>query len=229
MNILKKTILVVIILFSVANAHSQESKFSIGAKAGINLSNVDMDHVDTDSKIGYQFGIVAEYDLQKNFFLRSGLDVTSKGLKLDIEGAEDFNGDGLMDYIKVKSTWNAVYLQLPLMLGYNVDITNNFKINFAVGAYLGYGIGGKVSSKISGSLGAPSGPGVPFATKSKENTFSDDFLKRFDTGLLGSIGAECKSFTLSLGYEYGLSNITTTGGPSIYNRNAFVTVGYKLY
>lgn len=79
MNIIKKIFLTVTSLLLVANMYSQEAKFSFGGKVGMNLSNVDMKYIDTDAKVGYQLGIVAEYDLQKDFFLRSGLEINSKG------------------------------------------------------------------------------------------------------------------------------------------------------
>lgn len=229
MNILRKVFLVTSVLFSVVSVSSQESKFSLGAKAGINLSNVDMQYLDTDAKVGYQFGVVAEYDLQRNFFLRSGLDLNSKGFKSDIATVGDINGDGISDdYGVLKSSWNMVYLQLPLMLGYKIDITDEFKINFAAGGYFSYGIGGKVTGKFEGFLGSPTGQYEYYTENDKDNAFSDDLLKRFDIGLIGGVGAEYRSFTFNLGYEYGLSDISQ-GIVSIHNRNAFFTVGYRFF
>lgn len=229
MSIIKKTFLVIIVLFSVFNANSQESKFSIGAKAGINFSNVDME-LDPDTKVGYQFGVVAEYNLLKKFFLRSGLDITSKGFKWNLSKiVGDINGDGLLDYAQAKSSWNAVYLQVPLMLGYKINITNALKINFALGGYLAHGVGGKVTSKLDGALGIPAEQFEFFRTEDKDNTFSDDFLLRFDGGLIGSVGAEYRSFTLNVGYEHGLNNVYQGAGGSIHNRNIFLAVGYRIF
>lgn len=228
MNIIKKIFLTATSLVLVANVYSQGSKFSVGGKVGINLSNVDMEYLDTDAKVGYQLGVVVEYDLQKNYFLRSGLEINSKGFKSDIPTVGDINGDGLFDdYGTVKSSWNMVYLQLPLMLGYKVGVTDEFKINFVAGGYLSYGIGGKTTSKFDGFISSPSGQHDHYKERYKDNTFSDDLLKRFDAGLIGGVGAEYRSFTFNLGYEYGLSDISQ-GIVSIYNRNAFFTVGYRL-
>lgn len=216
------------VLLSFMNANSQESRFSVGVKAGLNVSNVDMEYFDTDAKASYRFGVVTEYDLRKSFFLRSGLDVNSKGFKSELTTMGDINGDGLLgDYGVLKSSWNMVYLQLPVMVGYKIDL-NEFKINFVAGGYFSYGIGGKVTSRFNGFLATPSGQQEDYAEKAKDNTFSSDLLKRFDAGLLGGVGAEYKSLTFNLGYEYGLSDISQ-GATSIHNRNAFFTIGYRFF
>ncbi len=216
-------------MFVACNANSQESKFSIGINGGVNFSNVDMESLDTNTKVGYQFGVVVEYDLQKNFFLRSGMNITSKGFKWDVNIEDDINGDGYFgDYARAKTSWNAVYLKLPVMLGHNINVASDFKINFAVGGYLAYGVGGKIISKLNGAIVTPSGSFDPFSSKDKDNTFSNDFLTRFDSGLVGGIGAEYQSFIFNLGYEYGLNDISQ-GAISIYNRNAFFTVGYRFF
>lgn len=229
MNIIKKIFLTVTSLLLVANMYSQEAKFSFGGKVGMNLSNVDMEYIDTDAKVGYQLGIVAEYNLQKDFFLRSGLEINSKGFKSDLITEGDINGDGIFgDYGTIKSSWNMVYLQLPLMVGYKVGVTDDFKVNFAVGGYLSYGIGGKTTSRFDGFLNSPSGQFKHFSEQYRDNTFSDDLLKRFEVGLIGGIGAEFKLFTFNLGYEYGLSNISQAA-VDIHNRNAFFTIGYRFF
>ncbi len=229
MNILKIFVILAIAFFSVVNANSQESQFSLGVKGGVNLSNVDNENFNTDAKVGYKFSVVAEYGLPQNFFLRSGLDFNSKGFKLDMVLEGDNNKDGLFgDYQTTKSSWNEVYLQLPIVLGYKISVTDEFKINFVAGGYLSYGVGGKITGKVEGFLVTPSGEKGYYNREINENVFADNVLKRFDAGLTGGVGAEYKSITFDLGYEYGLCNIYQ-GSNSINNRNAFFTVGYKFF
>jgi len=188
---------------------------------------MDVDHTDTKAKVGYQFGVVGEYGLSNNFVLQGNLLFTSKGFKTKESGVWDINGDGLDDEGTLRLTWNALYLKMPIMIGYKVDVTENFKINFAAGPYIAYGVGGKITGEIDARFQYPTET-EHVKEKDKTNTFSDESIKRFDAGITGVVAAEYNQFILSVGYEYGLTDISQ-GMNSIHNRNAFVTLGYKFF
>ena len=209
--------------------YSQENKFSVGVKGGLSISKLDIKHNDSDAKLGYRFGVTGEYKLENNFFIQSGLDLVSKGTKNKSYEEGDVDGDGLFgDYLHTKLTCNAVYLELPILAGYDVNVTDNLKIRFMAGPYLSYGVGGKVKAEGYGQFMQPSGIPAEFSEKDKSNTFSSESLKRFDMGLLGAVGAEYNKFQLTVGYEYGLLNISQ-GRNSAHNMNGFVTLGYRIF
>ena len=209
--------------------YSQENNFSVGVKAGLGVSKLDIKHTDSDAKLGYRFGVIGEYKLENNFFIQSGLDLVSKGTKNKFYEEGDINGDGISgDYLHTKLTWNAVYLELPILAGYDLNVTDNLKIRFMTGPYLSYGVGGKINATGYGQIMQPSGIPVEFSEKDKSNTFSNESLKRFDMGVLGAVGAEYNKFQLTIGYEYGLLNISQ-GTNSIHNMNGFVTLGYRIF
>lgn len=191
---------------------AQDSKLSIGLRGGVNLSNMDVDHIDTDMRVGYNFGVVAEYALPQSFFLQSGLHLTSKGSKVKYT---EYDGD----YYKAKLSINAVYLQLPIMAGYKLDVTDDFKVNFTVGPYLALGIGGKTKADVTikDEFGSD-----------KVNSFGNDILHRFDMGIGAGVGAEYKKVLFNVGYEYGFIN-AFYGDLKSYNRNAFISVGYRIF
>ena len=221
--------LLLVSIVSTSLSYSQESKFSLGVKAGLGVSKLDIKDFDSDAKLGYRFGVVVEYQLDNNFFIQSGLDLVSKGTKNKFYEEGDINGDGISgDYMHTKLTWNAVYLELPILAGYDLNVTNNFKVRFMAGPYLAYGVGGKLTAKTNGQLMQSSGVPIEFSEKEKINTFSSETLKRFDMGLLGAVGAEYDKFQLTVGYEYGLLNISQ-GTNSIHNMNGFVTLGYRIF
>lgn len=220
--------LFVSVLFTTV-AYSQESKFSVGVKAGLGVSKLHIKDVDSDAKLGYRFGVVGEYKLQNNFFIQSGIDLVSKGTKKKFDEEGDINVDGISgDYMHAKLTWNAVYLELPILAGYDLNVTENLKVRFMAGPYLAYGLGGKIIAKTNVQLSDPNGGYELFSRKDKINTFSDEALKRFDMGLLGAIGAEYNKFQLTIGYEYGLVKIFQESS-SIHNMNGFVTLGYRIF
>ncbi len=193
----------------------------------MNLSDMDTDGADTKVRIGYQFGVLGEYNLPKSFFIESGLLLTSKGLKTEESGRWDINEDGFIDEGTLKSNWNALYLEIPVTAGYRVVVNDDFKISFNAGPYIAYGIGGKIAAEIDAYMYYPSGK-EHVEDKDKTDTFSDISLKRFDLGLLGAVAGEYKKIKLSIGYEYGLLDISQ-GSNSVNTRNVFITLGYTIF
>ena len=224
---MRQLILLFALCFVTIGAYSQDKPFSFGIKAGANLSNMDVEHSDTKAKVGYQFGFVGEINLPNSFFLQGNLLLTSKGFKTDRSGVCDINYDGYEDEATVKMSWNALYLKLPVMIGYKINVTDNLKINFSAGPHIAYGIGGKITTKVDARLKYQSGDEI-VKDKDKTDTFSDTSLKRFDAGLTGIVAVECNRLVFNIGYDYGLANISQ-GSNSIHNRNAFVTLGYRLF
>ncbi len=224
-KILFLTIFSALAIFS---TYSQENPLSLGIRGGMNLSNLSNEGPDMDARVGYQFGIVGEYDLSNNFFLNGSLNISSKGAKYKVEGSMDFNGDGLEDRGSIKSTWNATYLELPVLVGYKIPVSDNFAVKFMAGPYIAYGIGGKISSKANVSQQNSDDTYTKYNETDKVDTFSDSTLKRFDAGLVGAVAFEYSKFTFTIGYEYGLADISQ-GANSIHNRNAFATIGYTFF
>lgn len=227
---MKKFLLLTALLFAVCSGYSQGKLLSLGVKAGVNLSNLSNEGPDMDARVGYQFGFVGEYQLKNNFFLHGSLNLTSKGAKYKNEKSGDINGDGygFNDYYSIKTTWNATYLELPVMIGYKVGVTDGLAIKFMGGPYIAYGIGGKISAKGYSNMENLDGSFTRSDESGKIDTFSSETLKRFDAGLSGAVSLEYSKFTFTLGYQYGITDISQ-GTNSIRNRNAFATIGYTLY
>ena len=191
-----------------------QSPIKFGIDAGVNLSNSSLDAGDLDkkAKVGFQVGVVVEYELTPDFFLQSGLSFTTKGSKIEDKSL------GVTQSLSI----NQMYLQLPVYAAYKIEVTPTTKIVFNAGPYLAYGIGGKISWKnqVIGGDAIISGT-------TKYDTFGDDWLKRFDFGLGGGVGVEFSQIVVGLKYELGLSNINRS--ESAYrNRNASLTVGYRF-
>lgn len=208
-----KLALVVFATLSTTTVFAQ-SPVKLGIDAGVNLSNssFDVNSIDKSPKVGFQIGVVAEYEFAQDFFLQSGLSFTTKGSKYKAKNTSP----------KESVTFNQMYLQLPVYAAYKLEVTPGMKIVFNAGPYIAYGVGGKVKweNKVIG------GDGVMTRTE-KLNTFGDNGLKRFDVGLGGGVGAEFGQIFAGLKYELGLANISR-GSESYRNRNASLTVGYRF-
>lgn len=205
-----KTSLFIMALFLAINANAQDSPIQLGVKAGANMSNFGGDIKDTKAKFGFNVGVTLDYNFTPNVALLTGLEFTTKGAK-----AKD------TEYTKDASA-NAMYLQLPVHVGYKLDVAEGTKIVFHAGPYIAYGIGGKSKSTDEG-------------VKEKDDFFGseeDGGFKRFDFGVGAGVGAEFGKIGVGLGYDFGLTNIAHKAeeGESfkVKNQNAYLTVGYKF-
>ena len=215
----KKILTALVAVFLVTSSAYAQLPLSVGVKAGANLSNVSLSNNDDDgdfkAKLGFKVGVDAKMKLPiSGLFVQSGLEFTTKGYKFEEK----------YDDAKYEVNSNAMYLQLPVMAGYSIDAAG-LGINFMVGPYFAYGIGGKTKYKER-DYDFPE-----YNFDSKENTFGKDAYKKFDMGLTGAVGVEVSKFYVNLGYELGLSNIAHTDDSDVKakNRNAFLTVGYKIF
>jgi hypothetical protein len=201
---MRKILVVAVLLAVVTSAWSQD--FRVGVKAGGNLSSLNISSGGYDlspaSKIGFQAGVTLDYGFTESVYLLTGLEVTQKGFKFDVGDLGDIVED-------VDFTYNAVYVQLPVNIGYKFDL------GFAsfipqLGPYVAYGIAGK-------SLG--------------ENTFGEGGFKRLDYGLGIGVGLDFNHLGFKVGYEYGLANIDDSNDDDdakYQNRNLFLSVGFKF-
>jgi opacity protein-like surface antigen len=214
----------------------QNSPLSLTVNAGGNLSDMRIKDSDTDSKFGFRGGVGLEMNLSNNFFLQTGLDFAMKGAKSKQMQTGDVNGDGIFgDIYMSDEKMNASYLILPLKAGYRLNLSEAIRINFSLGPYFGYGIGGKYKGKAAFRSGPivddnslTEGTGNVQYEEYSGKTFSSDALKRFDMGVAANVGIEYSRVLLGIGYEYGFFNYSR-GSSSSYNNSLFFTLGYRIF
>ncbi|MBB4037088.1 hypothetical protein GGR21_003003 [Dysgonomonas hofstadii] len=216
-----KTALIAVAVLVGMSANAQEKPLTFGVKAGMSLSNFNGD-LDMDAKIGFNAGVTMDYALAPDLYLLTGLDFTTKGAK----DGDDF-----------KMKLNLSYLQLPIHVGYKLNISENTRLNLHAGPYLAYAVSGKWKVKEGGVEGSI-------------DAFGDEVdavglkMKRFDFGLGLGVGVEFGQFNVGLGYDLGLLNIADFGKNveideegtitvdasnfKVRNMNAYLTVGYKF-
>lgn len=205
MKTIFKAALLAMALLAGMTINAQDKPLTFGVKAGMNLSNFGGDTDGTKAKIGFNVGVTVDYAFSPELYLLSGLEFTTKGSK-----TKEFEGE--------KATLNAMYLQLPVHLGYKLKVAEATKIVFHAGPYIAYGVGGKVTYEYDGQ-------------KDKGDFFGDEEeggCKRFDFGLGLGVGAEFGKINVGLGYDFGLLNITREDDFTMRNMNGYLTVGYKF-
>ncbi len=199
-TIIKTSLVALALLVSVGA--SAQLPVSFGVKAGANLSNLS--EGDMDAKVGFNVGITADINVAPSLYVLTGLELTTKGAKYDAEVLG----------IKSSVTLNPMYLQLPIHVGYKLEVVPGTNIVFRAGPYLAYGLGGKSTVKVAGE-------------KQKNDFFGDDGADRFDFGIGGGVGAEFGKISATLGYDFGLTKLwDADGAPK--NRNAYLSLGYRF-
>lgn len=201
-SIFKITLIVIALLF-VVNSNAQDKPLTFGVKAGMNLSNATGDIEGNKAMIGFRAGVSLDYAFSQDLYLLTGLNYSMQGTKL-----------GEIEEQSVKL--NLSYLQLPIHIGYKLEIAEGTKLVFHAGPYVGYAVSGnwKVGSA---SIGA-------FSDEAESELGK---LKRFDFGVGLGTGVEFGKFGVDLGWDFGLAKVNDSDG-SIKNMNGYLTVGYKF-
>ncbi len=137
---------------------------------------------------GFQVGPTADFPLLSfsHDYLRihPSLLLTSKGWKDDI-----YDMNGLMIGNKHDWHFSLYYLELPLLAEYVVRLKEKESLVFGAGPYLAYGLWGRNSIDL----------GIDYV---KDPFASGDF-RRFDAGIVASIGIELKKLQVSVEYSRG--------------------------
>ncbi len=212
---------------------AQDKPFTVEIRGGANFTKMEHSLFEVNGQYGYRFDAVADYKLPKAFFLRSGLTFSSKNTEkrfFPSPSSDNFESNGLY-FILIKST--AHYIQIPLMIGYKKRI-GKLEANLAGGGYLACGLAGKNKDYVYSGSWVYDGVGdirdftPKINVKYTENPSFTDAYKRFDSGLIASIGLQYKTFTLDAGYEFGLKNMIQSGSVQQKNRTAFLSLGFII-
>lgn len=217
-----KSMIKIYILFFLlcgVNLATAQNPLTFGVKAGLNLSDYYGDLESNDIKLGYNVGLTMDYRLSKRVYLVSGIELTTKGTKVKSENTLVPLPQESNDITKIKESWNPLYLQVPLHIGYIVEADENMLILFHMGPYIAYGIGGKVTQKAYREEGA---------TEIKSNIFgSNSRLKRWDTGIGIGAGFQFQKIGVNFGYDLGLLNVNQKY-LKLKNNAAHISFAYRF-
>lgn len=201
---MKKLIVLFILLIPSIIGYSQ---ISWNAKTGINTSKINnSDNI--NMKLGYQVGIGMEYFFCNHWGVQPSLMLISKGYKRSYSMMLE---NKMVNY---DISENRMYLELPVMMAYRLDLSQRFKLVLNGGGYIGYGIAGKYKNKIKNTTTA----------KIEENTFSSG-TEKFDVGLgAGTTLEYLNKYTIGLFGEWGLKD----SSGNTRNQTYGINIGYKF-
>ncbi len=210
---------------------------SVGLKAqlfyvqgGVNFANItattDGRTEDNNLLTSFNAGFMGRFGLSKAIDLETGLILNGQGSKAETY----FNGGN--DY--VKSSFNPLYIQLPLNAVLKIPIQKKLGLFINAGPYIAVGVAGK--SKVDTKLGiitSSSESKIQFSNDDPFTSEQDDAsynkLKRFDFGLNAGGGFDFGKIILKANYGFGLAKINSTeSNNSINDKNKYRTLSVSL-
>lgn len=236
MRTIAKVSLFIFVYVASINLHAQDKTLTVGIKGSVNVSNWGGDIEDSKAKPGFNAGITLDYLFTDELQLMTGLELVTKGAKnIELKQGSETGGDNIFKY---EGTQNAMYIQLPLRIGYRMNISETTRLVLYAGPFLAYGISGKVKFEDKLTLDPSSGSAElisfdddrnPMKSLGKEyDTFSDKGYKRFDFGLGAGMGGEMEHFAVYIGFDYGVLNMSQNDLYKARTMNAHLSVGYKF-
>ncbi|MBO4827339.1 MAG: outer membrane beta-barrel protein [Prevotella sp.] len=175
-----------------------------GFRFGVNGSNISSDdqYLDGDDLLsGLNAGVTLDVMLSPvtPLFFETGVQYTEKGGKGNTHG--------------YRYTYKLNYVEVPLVLKYQVKINNHFAITPFLGGYLAGGVSGKIKDKES---------------RMSEEAFNDYNFRRFDGGLRTGCGIMLDMFYAEIGADIGLANISNDSFDNARNNTIFANIGINF-
>lgn len=164
-----------------------ESTVYYGIRLGVDFANISGDDTDDlSSRTGINLGGVVGLRISDRtpLYLESGLYYTERGAKYDKGGTT------------AKSA--LAYLEIPVLIKYGIQATEEISILPYVGPYFSMGIGGK--TKVTS-------PGSSYSKGSFSSDAWGGGFSRPDMGFKIGCGAEYNMVYAELGYQIGVANI----------------------
>ena len=174
-----------------------ESTVYYGARVGLNVGWISGDVDGYGAKAGMNIGGVLGLRVSDAtpVFLESGLYFAMQGAK-----------DG-------KNEINLNYLEIPLLIKYGVQVTDDIALLPYLGPTFGLGIAGKTKYPGEGSVGSFS---------------SDGDFNRPDVGIKFGCGAEYNKLYLETGLKFGVTNILDDDNDAAHNGAWYLNFGVNF-
>ncbi len=175
------------------------SKWKFGIKAGVNFNNLRHSQYN-GFKTGYNFGAFAERNM-KYFIFEGGIAFCRKGGR-----------DSDLD-----ETVKLSYIEIPAKVSVNVwhhNFLERQPVRLNVEPYVACALGGKIEN-YEGTEKVHFGKGV-------------DKLNRFDYGVKIGVSCQLGAFEPSLGYDFGLNNLSNNPDGTSYNRGFYFNLAFIL-
>ena len=207
MKLLRHLITVLFLFVTItATAHDDDywnKRWSITPSLGLGCSSwLGEYYSDFDLGFAWRIGALAEYSFNKTWSISSGLNILSMNTKSNYVSINNVHME--------RTTFNQVYLDIPVLCGTRIKISDKINLLLKYGAYLDFGIGGKTKfrDRITYSI----------------NTF--DLVTSTDLGLDLRVYLELNDVVFGIETHNGLRKLFKN--PDATNGANLVSIGYRF-
>lgn len=203
-----KIVFLVICIFCIISSNAQ---IRFGIQGGLDYStmNVELKYQDNSGIKGllsYHFGLISDYRINDNFFLKTDFLLSKKGFNQEINDLDSITKFRVTPYyveVTVLSEFKLKVQKIHMLLG--------------LGPYFSYGIFGNVNLDIKSNTNDINySEDIRWSKydnymlpESKEIVYNYGYskIKRFDYGASVEFGLEYEALIFSIRYSYGLANL----------------------
>ena len=208
-----------VLVFTLSSVNSQDITF--GAKAGINIANLDVTDANIDSRTSLHLGVTAEFEISDTFSIQPELLYSAQGATSS-DTDDGFNVVGNPVRYDSENKWKLNYIQIPIMA--------KFYVSEGLSLEAGPQIGFLASAEIDED---ETETDLTSGVSSSTSTTIDakEIVKSVDFGLNFGLGYKLDSgLNFALRYNLGLSNIydVSESTVKIKNRVFQLSVGYTF-
>jgi len=225
---MKKLIMFLFVLTVLPSAlMAQEVRFGVHAGVGMwGLYGGDKYLVNnTKMKVGGLIGGEVSYEFKNHLTLNTGLDLLFRQSKFSILGSYY-----PLTVIHPEVNSKSVALQLPLTVGYNIQVSPHVAIVPSIGMYVSCGVAGLsgdvTTQKADGKITTGTWKMYDKYVEPTTN-YNIDAFKRFDYGMTFEAKMLFRShYTGTIGYTTGFAKQTNTYG--LKNNAVTLSMGYRF-
>lgn len=184
-------------------------KVSFGVRAGMNISEINVDG--TDTKFGFFGGLGTDFNIVNSFSINSGLFFTQKGgkMKMSMDVEQPVSA-------KLRMTVN--FIEIPVYASYRLRFNDSHMSQIFFGPYFDFGVYGKATAEVKAAGDKES---------ASEGLFNDENgFRRFQCGLGIGIAHTWNRFSVGLSFQGGLTDVADDFDAEWNNFN--VSIGYNF-
>ena len=200
-----------VVVFSTTNA--QDTTF--GAKAGLNLSTLDITDENIDSRTAFHLGVTAEIAISEKFSIQPELLYSSQGAKNE-DSYEDFYVSGTTN-----TTWKIDYILLPVMAKFYVSEG----LSLEAGPQIGFLASANADTDVTVRDNA-----AEVSVSNSSSTDVKDELKSIDFAFNLGLGYKLDNgLNFAARYNIGLSDINDSESDAKFKSRVFqLSVGFNF-
>ncbi len=208
---MKKILLLLVIMVIAYHAQSQYKPMLFGLRVGPNIGWVKQDTEGYDSegiRMGFTWGFIGEFFIMENYAILTGFNVNFNGGKLAYPYQLTLPGDTVMTPGTLHRKYNLKYIQIPLCLKMQTELSDQFRMFGKIGLGTAFNIGAKGTDEFDYDGGVE--------TYSKKDIGDDIALMRESLIVGGGVEYMLKGSTaiiVELTYDNAFNNMLTGDDP----------------